>query len=52
MLGVDKAGDAVPLLNLGDHVQSYRGLTARLRSVDLYDTSLRDSAESERDIKA
>ena len=52
MLSVDKSGDPTALLYFRYHMESDRRLTTGLRPVDLYNTSLRDSAEAESDIKA
>ena len=52
MLSVDKSGDPTALLYFRYHMESDRCLTTGLRPVDLYNTSLRDSAEAESDIKA
>ena len=50
VLGIDKARNAAALLHFRNHVQRDRGLTGGLRSVDLDDTSLRNAAESQREI--
>ena len=52
MLSIDKTGDAASLLYFGDHVERHCCLTAGFRSVYLDDTSLWNSAQSQRKIKA
>ena len=52
MLRIDKSRDPAALLHLGYHMQSHSRLTARLRTVDLNDTSLRNAAKTERDVQA
>ena len=47
MLGIDECCDATLLLCFGDGMDGERGLTTRLRSVDLDDASLRISAYAE-----
>ena len=51
MLRVDEASDTAALLYLCHHVQGHRGLTTGLRAIDLDDTSLRDAAQSQRQVK-
>ena len=52
VLRVDKSSDTAAFLYFRYHMESDRRLTTGLRPVDLYNTSLRDSAEAESDIKA
>ena len=52
VLRVDEACDAAPLLHFRDHVQGHGRLTGGLRSVDLNDPSLGNTAKAEGDIKA
>ena len=52
MLCVDKSGDSAVFLYFCDHMQGNRCLTTGFRSVDLDDTSLRDSAQSQCNIQA
>ena len=52
MLGIDKSGDASPLLHLGYHVERHGGLTAGFRAVDLNDTPLGNPAKPQSDVKA
>src|SRR5439155_506739 len=49
---VDEGADAAALLALGDELERERGLTRRLRSVDLDHPPARDPADAERDIEA
>ena len=51
MLRIDEASDTAALLYLCHHVQGHRGLTTGLRAIDLDDTSLRDAAQSQRQVK-
>src|SRR5205814_2027190 len=52
VLRVDEGADAAALLALGDELERERGLTRRLRSVDLDHPPARDPADAERDIEA
>ena len=52
MFRINKSGDAASLLNLCDHVQRHRRLTAGLRPVDLHNPSLRHASKSQCDIQA
>ena len=52
VLGVDKARNAAALLHFRDHMQRDRGLTGGLGAVDLDNASLRNAAESQREIQA
>ena len=52
MLRVDKSGDSSVFLYFCDHMQGNRRLTTGFRSVNLDDTSLRDSAQSQCNIQA
>ena len=52
MLCIDETGDTASLLNLGYHMKRYGCLTTGLRSVDLDHTSLWNTAQSQRNIKA
>ena len=51
MLRINKSGDAASLLYLCHRMQCNRRLTTGFRSVDLYDTSLRQTTDSKRQIK-
>ena len=51
VLRVDEGGDAAGALRVGDRVQGERGLTRRLRAVDLDDAAARQPADAERDIE-
>ena len=52
VLGVDHCGYAALLLRLGDGVDGERGLSAGLGSIDLDDSTLRDSSKAKCNIKA
>src|SRR2546427_3177585 len=52
VLRVDEGADAAALLALGDELERERGLTRRLRAVDLDHPPARDPAEAERHIAA
>ena len=48
VLGIDDSGNAALFLNLGHGVDSEGGLTGRLRTVDLDDTSSRITSYAQR----
>ena len=50
MLGVDEGGDPAVPLRLRHDVQRQRGLTGRLRTVDLHDPPPRHTADAEREV--
>ena len=52
MLCVDEACNPASLLDLGHHVQCNRGLTGRLRSIDLNDPALGYAAQAQRNVQA
>ena len=51
MLGVDECGDAARALHVGDRVEGQRGLTRRLRTVDLDDAAARKTTDAEGDVE-
>ena len=51
MLRINKSGNSSALLYFSDHMKGYRGLTGRFRSEDLYDSSLGNTAETQRNVQ-